>query len=106
MSTCPVAPLVNIGAVEAQVTSCEPTKVPEALVMFAQNLERYTAEVALVPAILIPYPSCPSNCRLFCAVIPTVEYGHIDNEGIATSPLTVPVTVFIFSEIVAIQKLG
>lgn len=57
MSTCPVAPLVNIGAVEAQVTSCEPTKVPEALVMFAQNLERYTAEVALVPLSLIPYPS-------------------------------------------------
>lgn len=57
MSTCPVAPLVNVGAVEAQVASCEPTRVPEALVMFAQNLERYTAEVALVPLSLIPYPS-------------------------------------------------
>ncbi len=106
MSTCPVAPFVKVGAVDHTVIFCHPIKVPVALVIFAPNFDRNVAFVALVPASLIPYPSCPSNCRLFCAVIPTVEYGHIDSEGIATSQLTVPVTTNILAEILAIQKFG
>lgn len=65
ISTCPVCPFVNVGAVDAQVTSCDPMIVPVAFVLFPPNLERYAQEVALVPDKRIPYPSCPRSCRLF-----------------------------------------
>jgi len=106
ISTCPVAPLVNFGAVDAEVIVCVPVSVPDTFVIFAPNFVRYAAAVALVPEKRIQYQSCPRSCRLFCAFIHTVEYGHTVSEGIVASSDTVPVTTSQFALIVAIAKLG
>lgn len=49
ISTCHVAGLVNVGAVDAHVTVCVPTRVPVTFVILAPNFVKYAAAVALVP---------------------------------------------------------
>ena len=49
ISTCHVAPLVNVGVVDAHVIVCVPTRVPVTFVILAPNFVKYAAAVALVP---------------------------------------------------------